>query len=182
MKVVFLDRDGVINKYPGDTKYVTSVKEFRLLPGSAQGIKKLNEKGFKVFVVSNQAGVSKGLYSPKELQKITDVMIKGLGKAGAHLDGVYYCTHLDQDNCQCRKPRPGMLYAIAQEFGLQDARSFFVGDSFMDMKTARAFGAKTVLVLSGKEKISNRRNWEFEPDFVFDSLLIAAHYLCEHYG
>jgi D-glycero-D-manno-heptose 1,7-bisphosphate phosphatase len=182
MKVVFLDRDGVINKYPGDTKYVTHRREFKLIPGSIEGIKKLHQKGFKIFVVSNQAGVSKGLYSAKELERMTNEMVKAVKKGGAHLDGVYYCTHLEQDNCQCRKPKPGMLQTIVEEFDLHDAQTFFVGDSFIDMKTARTFGAKAVLVLSGKEKISNRRNWEFEPDFVFDNLLIAAHYLCEHYG
>jgi len=75
-----------------------------------------------------------------------------------------------------------MLTHIVETHNIEPTMSFFVGDSFIDMNTARAFGAKTVLVLSGKEKVSNRKNWEFEPDFVFDSLLIAAHYLCEHYG
>ncbi|MCP4653279.1 MAG: HAD family hydrolase [Candidatus Omnitrophica bacterium] len=182
MKIIFLDRDGVINKYPGDTRYVTSKKEFEFLPGSIQGIRKLNENGFKIYVVSNQAGVSKGLYSQKDLDGITGCMIKGLKKNNAFVDAVRYCTHINDDNCTCRKPKPGLLHNIVSEFNLDPKISFFVGDTFTDMKAARAFGAKSVLVLSGKEKISNRENWEFEPDYVFDNLLLAAYYLCEHRG
>jgi len=182
MKVVFLDRDGVINKYPGDGDYVKSVREFKFIPGAIEGIRKLNDKGFKVFVVSNQAGVSKGIYSQKELDKITRMMLSELKKNKVHLDGVFYCVHSREENCDCRKPKPGMLNHIVETYSLEPTMTFFIGDSFIDMNTARAFGAKTVLVLSGKEKISNRKNWEFEPDFVCDNLLIAAHYLCEHYG
>jgi D-glycero-D-manno-heptose 1,7-bisphosphate phosphatase len=182
MKVVFLDRDGVVNKYPGDGDYVKNVREFKLIPGALEGIRKLNDKGFKVFIVSNQAGVAKGIYSKRELDKITHTMLNTFKKNKAYVDGVFYCIHTNEDNCDCRKPKPGMLHHIVETHGLEPTMTFFVGDSFIDMQTARAFGARTVLVLSGKEKVSNRKNWEFEPDFVFDSLLIAAHYLCEHYG
>ena len=182
MKVVFLDRDGVINQYPGDTRYVTSWKEFQFIPGSIEGIKKLKEKGFKVFVISNQAGVSKGLYSQKTLDTMTKKMIVNLEKNGAFVDGIYYCTHQEAENCSCRKPKTDLLRKALGDFDIRSGVSFFIGDSFRDMKAAREFGAKPVLVLSGKEKISNRQNWEFEPDYIFDNLLLAAHYLCSHYG
>ena len=181
MKVVFLDRDGVINEYPGHGKYVTNHRNFSFIPGSIEGIKKLKNKGFKVFVVSNQAGVSKGLYSQKDLDEITKKMVKGLKGKGIGVDGVYYCTHSDEDNCACRKPKTGLLEKAIEDSTLKTKLTFFVGDSFKDMEAARSFGAKTILVLSGKEKISNRNNWEFEPDYVFDNLLLAAYYLCSHY-
>lgn len=180
MNVVFLDRDGVINKYPGDTRYVTNIKEFEFIAGSIEGIRKLNEKGVKLFVVSNQAGVMRGIYSQKELDRITKKMLKELKRFGAYLDGVYYCIHREEDNCNCRKPKLGLLHQAVAVLKTKPRISFFIGDSFRDMRAAKDFGAKPVLVLSGKEKISNRSNWEFEPDYIFDNLLVAAHYLCAH--
>lgn len=182
MKVIFLDRDGVINQYPGDRNYITGAKEFKFIPGSIQGIKQLKDKGFKIFVISNQAGVSKGIYSEKDLQEITDKMLKGLKKHNVTLDGIYYCKHKDDDNCSCRKPKTGLLSQALKEMGKHASICFFIGDSFRDMNAAKEFGAKPVLVLSGKEKISNRHTWDFEPDYVFDNLLIAAYYICSHYG
>jgi D-glycero-D-manno-heptose 1,7-bisphosphate phosphatase len=181
-KVVFLDRDGVINKYPGDTLYVSSWKEFKFIAGSIEGIRKLKEKGFRLFVISNQAGVAKGIYSQKDLDIITRKMVSTLKKHRIGIDGIYYCTHTREDNCSCRKPKTGLLHKAIADFAINPEVSFFIGDSFRDMTAAKEFGAKPVLVLSGKEKISNRANWEFEPDYVFDNLLIAAHYICEHYG
>jgi histidinol-phosphate phosphatase family protein len=181
-KVVFLDRDGVINEYPGDTRYVTSWREFKFIPGSIQGIKKLNESGFKLYVISNQAGIRKGIYSQRDLDEITKKMLKNLKKHKAYIEKVYYCTHSQEDNCSCRKPKTGLMHKVVEDLGIKPQVYFFIGDSFRDMKAAKEFGAKPVLLLSGKEKISNRNNWEFEPDYIFDNLLIAAHYLCEHYG
>tara|TARA_Y100000031_G_C8001472_1_gene283821 strand:+ start:74 stop:634 length:561 start_codon:yes stop_codon:yes gene_type:complete len=182
VKVIFLDRDGVVSQYPGDGKYVASCKEFNFIPGSPEGIKKLNQSGFKLFIISNQSGVAKGLYQAKDLEEIDAKMIKSLKKQEASLDGVYYCVHNPKDNCSCRKPKTGLLEKALLEANLKPDLTFFIGDSFVDMKTAKASGAKTVLLLSGKEKISNRANWEFEPDYIFDNLLVAAHYLSSHHG
>jgi D-glycero-D-manno-heptose 1,7-bisphosphate phosphatase len=181
-KVIFLDRDGVINKYPGDRRYVNNWEEFSFIPGSITGLKKLKDKGFLLFIVSNQAGVAKGLYSQKDLDAITKRMLNQFKKHHIDLDGVYYCVHKEEDSCTCRKPKTGLLHKALTEHNINAQVSIFIGDSFRDMKAAKEFGAKPVLVLSGKEKISNRKNWEFEPDYIFDNLLIAAYYLCEHYG
>lgn len=181
-KVVFLDRDGVINKYPGDTQYVSSIEEFEFIGGSIEGVRKFNEKGFKVFIVSNQAGVSKGVYSHQDLDKITRKMQAAFKKKKVFVDAVYYCLHREEDNCSCRKPKTGLLDKSLADFKIKPSESFFIGDSFIDMETAVNFGAKSVLVLSGKEKISNRSNWKFEPEYIFDNLLIAAHYICTRYG
>lgn len=182
MKVIFLDRDGVINEYPGDGKYVTRWEEFKFIPGSKQAIREFNQAGFKVFVISNQAGVSKGIYSFQDLQVITRKMIASLKKEKAHLDGVYYCPHQEKDNCNCRKPKDGLLKKALSEFRIKPKISFFIGDSFLDMKAAKNFGIKGVLLLSGKEKMTNRKNWEFTPDYIFDNLLSASRYICSHYG
>ena len=181
-KIVFLDRDGVINKYPGDGDYVKSRKEFEFIPGSIAAIRKLNEQGFKLFVISNQAGVAKKLYSQKDLDLIDQRMQGSLKKQKAHLDGIFYCTHVNEDNCDCRKPKTGLLEKAVASLGAQAASSVFVGDSILDIRTARNFGSGAILVLSGKEKIANRSHWEIEPDFICDNLLVATYYICQHYG
>ncbi len=181
MNVVFLDRDGVINEYPGNGRYVTSRVDFKFIPGSIEGIRKLHHKGFKLFVVSNQAGVAKGIYSRQDLEGINQKMLQQLKRKEAFLSGVYYCLHRSDANCGCRKPKTGLLEQAVSETNISFGSSFFIGDSFSDMETARNFGAQPILVLSGKEKIANRSNWGFEPDYVCDNLLLAAHYLCSHY-
>ena len=180
MKVVFLDRDGVINEYPGDRDYVKNWQEFSFLPGSIEAIKLFNKNGLKVFVVSNQAGVSKGIYSKEALEDITARMLKEVERNGAYIDGVYYCVHRDEDNCNCRKPKVGLLEEAIKILKDKPEACFFIGDSFRDMKAAKAFGCKAILVLSGKEKIENKDSWEFVPDYVFKNLLEAARYICSH--
>ncbi|MFH1505034.1 MAG: HAD family hydrolase [Candidatus Omnitrophota bacterium] len=181
-KVIFLDRDGVINEYPGDKSYVCNWREFKFIPGSIEGIKKLNDSGFKIFIISNQAGIAKGIYSQKDLDDIDKRMLKQLKKRGADIGGIYYCVHHPDQGCSCRKPKIGLLEKAISGLGSPPKSSFFIGDSFFDMKAALNFGAKAILVFSGKEKISNRSNWEFEPDYLFDNLLVAADFLCSRYG
>jgi len=180
-KIVFLDRDGVINEYPGDRNYVNNWSEFKFIPGSIEGIRKLNRNGFKTFIISNQAGVAKELFSRQDLERINKNMLKQLKKKGAYLSGVYYCTHRSDENCSCRKPKTRLLEKAVSGLGEKIGATFFIGDSFYDMKAASNFGAKSILVLSGKEKISNRSNWEFEPNYIFDNLLVAADFLCSRY-
>ncbi len=177
IKVVFLDRDGVINKYPGDRLYVTSLKKFRFLPRAKEAIALLSRKGFSVFVASNQAGVGKGTYSRKTLDKITSKMVADIERAGGRIANVYYCTHRKEARCACRKPKPGLLKQAARQFRIDLRKSYFVGDTIRDVLTAHAVGAKSILVFSGKEKISNQNNWEARPDFVFKDLLSAAKFL-----
>jgi len=176
-RVVFLDRDGVINKYPGDKRYVTSLRKFRFLPGVKKAIAKLKDSGFKVFVASNQAGVGRGIYSQRTLQAITRRMLSDVEKAGGKIDKVYYCTHRKDAACSCRKPKPGLLKTAAKEFGFNLKQAYFIGDTIRDVLCARAAGCKSILVFSGKEKLSNRKYWEEKPDFTFKNLSGAAKFL-----
>ncbi|MFH0855156.1 MAG: D-glycero-beta-D-manno-heptose 1,7-bisphosphate 7-phosphatase [Candidatus Omnitrophota bacterium] len=180
MKVVFLDRDGVINRYPGDKLYVTSVKKFYFLPGVKRAIAKLSKNGFKVFVASNQAGVGRGIYSKRALEAITRKMLTAIEKAKGKIDKVYYCTHRKDANCLCRKPNPGLLRNAAKEFKFCLKDSFFIGDTIRDVIAANNAGCKSILVLSGKEKLSNQKHWEARPDFVFRDLNAAASYLVQN--
>ncbi|MCF7895119.1 MAG: HAD family hydrolase [Candidatus Omnitrophica bacterium] len=181
-KIVFLDRDGVINQYPGNGSYVTHPREFQLLPGTIESIKKLKKAGFKLFVVSNQSGVAKGKYSRKTLKQIDKRLKFKLWLHKTSIDGIYYCTHKDEDNCLCRKPKTGLLDEAKETIKEEIDLSFFIGDSFTDINAAKNFGAKSILVLSGKEKLKNRKNWEFEPDYIFDNLLLAANFLLTNYA
>lgn len=177
LKAIFLDRDGVINHYPGDGKYVTDIKEFKFLPGAKKAITLLKKNNFPVFVISNQAGVGKGVYSQRALAAITKNMLEGLKKSHATLDGVYYCTHKQEDNCACRKPKAGMIQQALQGKAISVKDSFFIGDTLRDILTAKAAGCKSILVLSGKEKLANRKNWDTQPDFVFRNLIEAAKFI-----
>ncbi|MCG2714632.1 MAG: HAD family hydrolase [Candidatus Omnitrophica bacterium] len=177
MKVIFLDRDGVINKYPGDRLYVTSLRKFRFLPRAKKAIALLSKAGCKIFVASNQAGVGKGTYSQKTLDAITAKMLEDIEQAGGKITKVYYCTHRKEVGCFCRKPKPGLLRKTAQEFKINLKEAYFVGDTIRDVLTAHAVGAKSILIFCGKEKLSNQKNWETKPDFVFKDLLAAAKFL-----
>ena len=177
MKTVFLDRDGVINKYPGDRLYVTSLRKFSFLPRAKKAIALLSKKGYKIFVASNQAGVGKGTYGQRTLDVITSKMLEDVEQAGGKITKVYYCTHRKEVGCSCRKPKPGLLKKAALEFKFSLKSAYFIGDTMRDVFTAQAAGCKSILVLTGKEKLANRKNWEVSPDFVFKDLLEAAEFL-----
>lgn len=182
MKVVFLDRDGVINKYPGDRFYVTSLRKFRFLPGAKSAVAKLSKAGFKVFIASNQAGVGRGIYAQRTLENITARMLAEIKKAGGRITKVFYCIHRKEAGCPCRKPKPGLLKKAAREFNFSLRNAYFIGDSIRDVITAENAGCKSILVLSGKEKLANRANWEAKPDFIFKNLQASANFLTRDRG
>ncbi|MFH1281726.1 MAG: HAD-IIIA family hydrolase [Candidatus Omnitrophota bacterium] len=177
MKDIILDRDGVINRYPGDRAYVTSWRKFRFLPRAKQAIALLSGAGWRIFVASNQAGVGKGVYAQRTLDLITARMLADIEKANGRIARVYYCTHRKEAGCRCRKPKPGLLKQAAREFKVNLKKTYFVGDTIRDVLTAHTVGAKSILVLSGKEKSSNQKNWEAKPDFIFKDLLAAAKFI-----
>ncbi|RKY31221.1 MAG: Clp protease [Candidatus Omnitrophota bacterium] len=177
MKAIFLDRDGVINKYPGDGKYVTSWKEFHFLPKAKSALRKLHENDFKIFVVSNQAGVNKGLLSRQALDDITERMLNEIKKSKGEIKGVYYCTHRQEDNCSCRKPKAGLILGAQKKYHIDLKKTYFIGDTIRDVQTAKAAGCKAILLLSGKEKISNRKNWPLKPDHIFPSLYDSIEFI-----
>jgi len=177
MRAVFLDRDGVINKYQGDSKYVTSWKAFKFLPRAKEAIKNLSGKGLALFVISNQAGVGKGEFSKESLARITRNMLREVEKSGGRIKKVYYCTHRKEENCSCRKPKAGLIHKALKVHILDLKKSFFVGDTIRDVKAAHAAGCRSILVLCGKEKLSKRKNWETQPDFIFKNLFQASEFI-----
>ncbi len=165
-----MDRDGVINKYPGDKEYVKSWCEFSFLPNVKPALKRLSENGYMLFIVSNQAGVSKGIHQQKDLDEITHNMLSELSGDKIDISEVYYCTHRPEDNCNCRKPKTGLLERAAGKLKQQDLEidfkeSYLVGDSIRDIETGKLAGLKTILIFSGEEKPENKENWKTTPDF-----------------
>ena len=151
-KAVFLDRDGVINQKPKEGEYITSWDDFHILPGVAEGVALLNRAGYMVFVVTNQRCVAKDLVSIADLEKIHEQMSQALLRAGAKLDGIYYCPHDYELSCNCRKPAPGMLLEAGQVHGIDLRSSWMVGDSEIDMQAGKRAGCKTARLSTEREK------------------------------
>lgn len=145
-KVIFLDRDGVINKRPSKADYVKEWKEFEFLPGSIQAMKLLTKKGYQVFIISNQSGIARGKLTQKSLDNIHKNMAKELKKNGAKIDGIYYCPHDWDEGCSCRKPKPGLLYMASRDHNIDLTKTLFVGDDKRDKEAGEATGCTTVLV------------------------------------
>ncbi|RJP28944.1 MAG: HAD family hydrolase [Candidatus Omnitrophota bacterium] len=177
MRAIFLDRDGVINKFPGYGKYVTSIKGFKFLPNVKKAIADLKKSGFKIFIISNQACVGKGLLDKADLDLITSKMIEEIRSYGGDIDRVYYCFHLPEEDCSCRKPKIGSLKKAAKEFNINLSKSYFIGDSMKDILAARSSGCTSILVLTGQENLINSENWQVKPDFVFKNLYEASRFI-----
>jgi D-glycero-D-manno-heptose 1,7-bisphosphate phosphatase len=146
---VFLDRDGTINEEMG---YINHLSRFRLLPPAIPAIRRLNEAGFKVVLVTNQSGAARGYFPAELVDEIHEELKTQLAAGGAHLDGIYVCLHSPEDNCVCRKPRPTLMVQAARELNLDMARSYAVGDRYRDIETAVNAGVKGILVLTGYGK------------------------------
>lgn len=181
-KIVFLDRDGVINVFPGKGKYVTRVKDFQFLPGSLDAIRMLTEKGFTVFVISNQAGVGRGLMTQNKLDRITHKMLTGITKAGGEIKKVYYSTGHPDSGCPCRKPQIGSIekaLKLIKADRLVIKNAFFVGDAESDIQTGINAGCKTIFVLTGRgTRRDVKRSWAVQPDYIANNLLVATEYIC----
>ena len=179
-KIIFIDRDGVINKDPGgwtEHSYVTSWEEFHFLPGAKEALKKLFDKGYDIIIVSNQGGISKKYFSKVALDKITGNMLKEIEAAGGRIAKTYYCLHQDSDNCDCRKPKVGMFRQAERDLGIKAGGSYFIGDGKVDIEAGKAMGLKTALVLSGKTPSEDVAQWEEKPDYIFKDLSEAVDFV-----
>lgn len=146
-KLIILDRDGVINH--DSAGYIKSPEEWQPIEGSLEAIALLNAKGYLVVVATNQSGIARGFYDEQSLEKIHAKMQYAANALGGHIDKIFYCPHGPNDNCDCRKPKPGLLHQIADHYRISISNVPFVGDSLRDIEAANAAGAKPVLVLTG---------------------------------
>jgi len=146
---IFLDRDGVINRYRLD--YVKSWDEFEFLPSVLDALRDLASSSRAIVIVSNQSAVSRGLITKEAVDEIHHRMLQRIRRAGGRVDAIYYCPHGPSDDCYCRKPRPGLLLQAAEDLNLHLGSSWFIGDNITDVHAGIAAGVQPVLVRSGKQ-------------------------------
>lgn len=145
-KVIFLDRDGVINKRPPKADYVKNWSEFEFLPDAIEAIKLLYQKGYDIYVITNQAGIARGLMDEQDLKNIHENMKNEFEKHNTKIKGIYYCPHGWDDGCECRKPKPGMFFQAARDHHIDLTKSIFIGDDERDIQAGKAIGCKTIIV------------------------------------
>jgi len=168
-RAVFLDRDGVINK---EIDYAHKIEDFVLLPNVIEALKLLTETDYKIIVVSNQAGIAKGIHSKQDADKLFAYMKKILSEKGIRIDAVHYCPHHPDDGCECRKPNIGMLKKAEKEFDIDLSKSFIIGDKTSDIKAGENAGCTTILVKTGYGGKDGKN--KAKPDFVADDLMEAV--------
>lgn len=152
-RVIFLDRDGTVNE---EIHYLHRPEDVRLLPGAAEAIRRFNEAGFRVLVVSNQAGIGRGYYTEEDFKAVNKRINELLSEKGGHIDGFYFCPHHPEAGigeyrrkCHCRKPEIGMFEEAQKDFEVDKAHSYMIGDKLIDTRAGHNFGLRSVLVATG---------------------------------
>lgn len=143
-KAVFLDRDGTINKQVDG--YPTEISQIEWLPRSLDALRMLSSSTYKIIIITNQSAVGRGMLTKERLNEIHDWMMEQFSSEGIKIDGIYFCPHLPEDNCECRKPKPGMIVQAANNMGIDLSQSFMVGDNERDIGAGKAAGCKTIFV------------------------------------
>lgn len=184
---VFLDRDGTINEQMG---YINHISRFQLLPGIEDAIRCLNELHIPVIVVTNQSGLARGYFPAALLDQVHQKMEKQLAAAGAHVDGIYICPHHPEAkekkyriDCNCRKPKTGLLEQAAVELNIDLTASFVVGDRWSDIRCGKAVGARSILVLTGYGKGDAKYigpNQKVQPDHTAENMQQAVNWILKH--
>ncbi|MCP1661079.1 D-glycero-beta-D-manno-heptose 1,7-bisphosphate 7-phosphatase [Neisseria perflava] len=179
MKLIILDRDGVINQDRGD--FVKSADEWIPIPGSMDAIAFLTEAGYTVVVATNQSGIGRKYFTMQDLNEMHAKMHRLAVQAGGVIDGIWFCPHTNADNCNCRKPKPGMIQDILERFQAEAADTWLVGDSLRDLQAIAAVGGKSALVLTGKGKktLTTQEAELPENTQVFDSLMAFSQYIMQ---
>jgi len=179
MPLIILDRDGVINEDSED--YVRSLADWRPIPGSIEAMAALSRAGNMLAIATNQSGLGRGYFGLDELEAIHGELRRQVEALGGQLAGIFYCPHLPDEGCSCRKPGTGLLQAMAVELGVSPRGALFIGDSLKDLQAARAYGCRPVLVRSGKGAATEKLLHSSNPGLdnpeqvpVYDNLAAAA--------
>jgi D,D-heptose 1,7-bisphosphate phosphatase len=181
-KAIFLDRDGTIIV---ERAYISKEEEVKLLEGAAEGIKLLKKLGFMVIVITNQSGIARGFFTIEDFEKVNQRMLELLRIKGADLDGIYFCPHLKGGivskyniECECRKPKPGLIFKAVVKHNISLAKSFLIGDDIKDLLAGKNAGMRTILVLTGygREAIKDKGTLLFA-DYVAKNLAEAAEWI-----
>jgi D-glycero-D-manno-heptose 1,7-bisphosphate phosphatase len=184
---IFLDRDGTINDEVG---YLDHENKLQIIPAAFEAIRLINESGMKAVVITNQAGVARGLFTEAFVRKINGQIQSALLEQGALIDRFYFCPHHPTEGndpyrriCDCRKPEPGLLYQAAADLDIDLVRSYLIGDRLRDVETAHRAGARGILVMTGygqdlmQEVGPDRANELNQPDYVARDILEAVHWI-----
>lgn len=147
-KAVFLDRDGTINE---EVNYLHECHKLKFIPGTMEALRLLKEKGYLLIVVTNQSGVGRGYFSKEDVDRVHEYMNDLLRTEGAEIDGFYYCPHVEEDKCACRKPQTGLYLKAQEDFNIDFRQSYMVGDKITDILAAEKLGCGVGLVLSGHD-------------------------------
>jgi D-glycero-D-manno-heptose 1,7-bisphosphate phosphatase len=175
MKLIVLDRDGVIN-FDSD-RFIKTPEEWRAIPGSLEAIALLNQRGYRVVVATNQSGIGRGLLNMAAFNAINDKMTRTLAQVGGRIDAVFYCPHAADAHCDCRKPKAGMLREIGRRFNSDLKNVPAVGDALRDLQAAHDVGAEPILVTTGKGKITLKEGNLPADTQVFDDLAEFSRHL-----
>jgi len=170
--VIFLDRDGVINE---EIHYLHEPEKFKIIHGVIEGLKKMQDMGYKLIIITNQAGIGLGYYTKEDFFRVNSRMLKELSKNGIMIHKIYFCPHSEADNCNCRKPRTGMFEKAKQDLKIIMERSFTIGDRTIDILAGKNTGTKTILVKTGYG--GNDGKYEVEADFTAKDLVEAAEWI-----
>jgi D-glycero-D-manno-heptose 1,7-bisphosphate phosphatase len=186
-RAIFIDRDGTLNEEVG---FIDRPAQLRLFPFAAEAVRLINAAGWRAVLVTNQSGVARGYFSEARLAELHAHLAAGLANEGARLDAIYYCPHHPSEgeppyrrDCECRKPKPGLLHRAARELGLDLAQCFVIGDRYRDVEMAQRAGASGVLVLTGygrDEYEQQRAGWAKQPAQVAEDLLAAVSWILQH--
>jgi len=187
-RAVFLDRDGTICEEVG---YLNSIHQMRLIPQAGEAVKLLNQKGFKVVVITNQSGVARGYFPESILKEVHGEMIRLLREEGAYLDAIYYCPHHPSEGfppyiqeCHCRKPAIGLLLKAAEDLDLDLSSCYMIGDHISDVECGQRIGGKTILLLTGHgaEAMAKIESCSQPPSYIAADLYEAIHWILQHPG
>ena len=148
IQAIFFDRDGVLNEEVG---YLWEVEKFKWIDGAREAIRFCNERGLLAIVVTNQGGIARGLYTAREVDNLHNFMQRSLSEVGAHIDGFYYCPHHPNfsGECDCRKPKPGLILRACEDFNINPAQAIMFGDTERDIEAAKAAGLRAGILFAG---------------------------------
>ena len=167
IKTIFLDRDGVVNK---EVRYLYKLSDFEFIDGIFDACLYFQKLGYEIVIVTNQSGITRGYYNENDYQKLTEWMLGQFNDNGINILDIFYCPHGPEENCECRKPKPGMLFKAKDKYNINMKESWIIGDSESDIKAANAAGiSKTILVRSGHLVDESNSNSKFIVDSIKQS-------------
>lgn len=172
-ETIFLDRDGVLNEDPIGN-YIMKPADFKLLPGVLDGVGLLQKAGYRLIVISNQAGIGDGVFTKRELEQVNERMAALFAERGIRFDGIYYCLHGKEAGCDCRKPRIGLFKKAAKDFEIDCEKSYFIGDKLSDVEAGKEFGVSVIMLRTGHGAMEEKLITTLKPDFLVDKFSNAV--------